>query len=309
MQSGESKKPTIGFLVPTTREIWKDWIDAFEQKLKERGWAKGDLAIDYQEAQGLEKNYAKHAKSFVDRRVDVIVTGGTQPTIACKKAAAARKPPIPVVFATAGDPIDTKLVPSFSAPGNLTGLSNQQTNLVIKRLDLLRLLVGKASVGLVGNDKALNVQLEMKIAQQVAPSLGLKVVRAPIRKKEDIAPVIRKLKGKVKGLLVCTDPLLTTHADELNHEAARAKLPTVHAFREYLDHGGCISFGPNFVDLFKRAAEFVDQILRGSHGKNMANIPVEQPNNLEGRINLPAFKAINFAVPEPLLSFKPHDAP
>ena len=291
-------------MVPTTLDIWSDWTKAFEKRLSELGWTEDKIEINYQQAEGLEKNYTKHAKYFVGLPVDVVVTGGTQATFACKKAAAARKPSIPVVFATAGDPIDTKLVPTFSAPGNLTGISNQQTNLVIKRLDYLRQLLGNARIALVGNDRSPNVRLEMKIAKQIAPALGLKVIVAPIHKQRDISSVIKRLKGKVDGLLVCTDPLITTHAAQLNEEAMRANLPTMHAFAEYVyKYGGCISYGPHFADLFASAAELVNTILSGRHGINMTNVPVQQPNNFECAISWPfSFKKMGITVPPSLLA-------
>jgi putative ABC transport system substrate-binding protein len=304
MPSHNSTMPTIGFLGACNLEMWRGWVDAFEKQLATHGWIKGStVKIDYLWAEGLEKNYTKLAKELVQRKVDIIVTGGTQATFACKKAAASTNPPVPVVFATAGNPVDTKLVANFSQPGNLTGLSNQQINLVIKRLDYLRQLVGKAHIGLIGNDKSPNVALEMKIAQQVAPTFGLKVSKRVIRQQKDIARVIKELTGKVKGLLVCTDPLITTHAAELNDAAIRAKLPTVHAFREYLDHGGCISYGPHFADLFAGAADMVDTILRGqAAGKNTIDIPIQQPNNFEGCIHLGRFRTMGVTVPPSLLA-------
>jgi putative tryptophan/tyrosine transport system substrate-binding protein len=272
-----SRRPTIGFLCPCTLDIWRPWIDAFENQLDTHGWTKGKTVdIDYEEAKGLEKNYKKYAKEFVNRKVNVIVTGGTQSTMACKRAAAKVRPPIPVVFGTAGSPLDTKLVSSYNQPGNLTGMANQQTNLVIERLDILRRaldsLPGKHYVGLVGNDKSPNVKLEMKIAEFVAPTLGLKLRKGYIRKQQKIVPVIRRLKGQnVKALLVCTDPLITTYAADLNAEATKAGMITMHAFLEYLNHGGHISYGPKFVELFRSAADMVDRILRG---EAVGNIPV-----------------------------------
>jgi putative tryptophan/tyrosine transport system substrate-binding protein len=301
MQSPQSGNPKIGFLGAVTEEMWKDWVYAFERQLGTLGWTKGStVEIDYKWAQGDAKNYKKIAKDFVDKKVDVIVTGGTQATLACKTAAA--KSSIPVVFATAGDPINSKLVPTFHHPGKVTGVSNQQTNLVIKRLDLLRHLIGKGRIGIIGNDKSPNVKLEMKLAQQIAPTHGLTVTKGVIHKKSDIARVIKKMKDKkVKALLVCTDPLITTHADALNAEAMKAKLPTVHAFREYLDHGGCLSYGPHFPTLFERAADHVDKILRKQAGDSMSKSPVHQPDNFEGVINLEVLEEMGVEVPQSLL--------
>lgn len=306
-----STMPTVGFLCPCTLELWKPWIDAFETQLGTHGWTKGTIDIDYQEASGLKENYITSAKYFVSRKVDVIVTGGTQATLACKEAAAKAKPSIPVVFGTAGDPVDTKLVPSYVQPGNLTGMSNQQTNLVIKRLDLVRLLLkfstgkNKNRVGLVGNDQSPNVKLEMKIAKLVAPTLGLKLREGHIRKQKDIGPVIKGLKGKVDFLLVCTDPLITTNAIALNAEAAKASLPTMHAFKEYLQWGGFVSHGPKFEELFRNAADMVDKILRGQAGLNMSNIPVGMTEDFETLINLGPlgpFPSLGLTVPPSMLT-------
>jgi putative tryptophan/tyrosine transport system substrate-binding protein len=273
----------VGFLGACNSTIWGAWVTAFENQLTADNWTiNGDIFIHYKWANGLEKNYIKLAKHFVKKKVDVIVTGGTLCTKHCKDEAGRAKPPIPVVFATAGDPIDTNLVTSFSSPGNVTGVTNQQTNLVIKRLDMLRQFSGQPNaVGLIGNDKSPNVKLEMKIAEQVAPAFGLKVRKGLIRKPQDIGPVIGDLKGKVKGLLVCTDPLITTYAVQLNKAANKAGLPTVHAFKEYLSYGGTISYGPKFNELFENAAEMVTAILRGNAGANMANNPVRQLDDFE----------------------------
>jgi putative tryptophan/tyrosine transport system substrate-binding protein len=295
-------KKTIGFLGACNLDMWGDWLAAFQKQLATDGWTSDNCEIICRWADGLEKNYTEYAKFFVGRKVDVIVTGGTQCTTICKKFAAKANPPIPVVFATAGDPIDTKLVSSFSAPGNLTGMCNQQTNLVIKRLDILRLLAGKAPIGLIGNDKSANVKLEMKVAKLVAPTFGLKILERHIRRQKDIAPVIKSLKGKVKALFVCTDPLITTCANEVNTAANDAELATLHAFREYLKHGGLMSYGPKFVELFQNAATLVNMILRGQAGPNMAYAPVSQTNDFEYVINLPVFQKIGLAVPQSLLA-------
>jgi ABC-type uncharacterized transport system substrate-binding protein len=144
-------------------------------------------------------------------------------------------------------------------------------------------------VGLIGNDKSPNVKLEMKIAESVAPTLGLKLRKGRIRKQKDIAPVIKGLKGKVRALYVCTDPLITTHAIELNAEATKAGLPTMHAFKEYLQWGGFMSYGPKFVELFQNTADMVDKILSPTAGRarrNMPNIPVGMTSDFEGVINI-----------------------
>jgi putative ABC transport system substrate-binding protein len=135
--------------------------------------------------------------------------------------------------------------------------------------------------------------------------LGLKLREGHIRKQKDIGRVIRGLKGKVEFLLVCTDPLITTNAYELNAEAANARLPTMHAFKEYLQWGGFVSHGPKFEELFQNTADMVDKILRGQAGPNMSNIPVGMTEDFESMINLGPhgpFPSLGLTVPPSMLT-------
>jgi putative ABC transport system substrate-binding protein len=251
------KLPTIGFLGATTPTVWSAFVTAFLQRLGELGWVDGrNIAIEYRWAEGRADRYAELAAEFIRLKVDIIVTSGTGPVIAVKKATSE----IPIVFAAAGDPVGTGLVASLARPGgNLTGLSNQQTDLAGHRLELLREVVpGLRRVAVMGNVNTPNVTLEMNEVQVVASRFGLEVVTLKIRKTEDIIPGIEGLKGRVDALYVCTDPLLTTHGTRINTFAIDEKLPTMYAFREYVQAGGLMSYGPNFPDLFRRAGNFVD---------------------------------------------------
>ena len=186
---------------------------------------------------------------------------------------------IPIVFAAAGDPVGTGLVGSLARPGhNVTGLSNQQTDLAGNQLQLLGEVVpGLRRVAVMGNVDTPNVPLEMDEVRAAAAKLGLEVSAVAIRKMEDIVPGIEALKGRVDGLYVCTDPLITAHRIRINTFALSEKLPTMYAFREYVQAGGLMSYGPNFPDLFRRAGDFVDKIL----GTKPGDIPVEQPVKLD----------------------------
>jgi putative ABC transport system substrate-binding protein len=291
------KLPTIGFLGATTETVWSPFTKAFLQRLRELGWIDGrNVAIEYRWAEGRAHRYAEFAAEFVRLKVNVIVTSGTGPAIAAKKATSE----IPIVFAAAGDPVGTGLVDSLSRPGaNVTGLSNQQTDLASNRLALLREVAPHIRrVAVLGNIGVANVKLEMDAVQAAAPQLGLDVVTLSVRTADDIAPGLETLKGRVDALYVCTDPLLTTHRVRINTFAIGEKLPTMYAFREYVVAGGLMSYGPNFPDLFRRAGDHVDKILRGT---KPADIPVEQPVKFDHIINLTTGKALGLSIPESFL--------
>jgi putative ABC transport system substrate-binding protein len=291
------KVPIIGFLGATTPSVWSAFVAAFLQRLRELGWVDGrNIAIEYRWAEGREERYAEFAAEFVRLNVSVIVTSGTAPVIAVKKATSA----IPIVFAAAGDPVGTGLVASLPRPGgNVTGLSNQQTDLAGNRLELLREVVpGLRRVAVMGNINTPNVKLEADAVQEAASKFGLEVVKVEISTTADIVPAMESLKGRVDALYVCTDPLLTTHRVSINTFAVSEKLPTMYAFREYVQAGGLMSYGPNFPDLFRRSGDFVDKILRGA---KPAEIPVEQPVKFDLIINLSTAKALGLKIPEAFL--------
>lgn len=291
------KLPTIGFLGATTPSAWSEFVDAFLQRLRELDWIDGrNIAIAYRWAEGREDRYAEFAAEFVRLNVDVIVTAGTAAVIAAKKATSM----IPIVFAAAGDPVGTGLVASLARPGgNVTGLSVEQTDLAGYRLQLLHEVVPAIRrVAVMGNVDSPNVVLEMNAIQAAAPKLGLETLRLEVRTAEDITPGIMSLKGKADGLYVCTDPLMTTNRVSISTLAIGAKLPTMIAFRAFAQAGSLMSYGANFPDLFRRAGDFVDKILRGT---TPADIPVEQPVKFDFVINLTTAKALGLTIAEPFL--------
>ena len=245
------KSPTIGFLGATTPTIWSPFVGAFLQRLRELGWIDGrDIALEYRWAEGRDDRYAAFAAEFVQRRVEVIVTAGTTATMSVKKATST----IPIVFASAGDPVGTGLVASLARPGgNVTGLSNMQTDLGGLRLELLREVVPALNrVAVLGNANSPLIRLEMERVQAAAIQLGLDAFRLEVMKAEDIIPSIEAAKGAADALYVCSDPFLTTQRVRINTLAASARLPTMHAFREHVLAGGLMSYGPNLPDLFRR---------------------------------------------------------
>jgi len=280
---------TVGFLIATSADLWKPYTGAFEAQLRSHLKIGEDFKIEYHAADGLQKRYREIAKDFANPKrtkpIDIIVTGGTGAVLACKKETSK----IPIVFATAGDPVNSGLVAS-KPTGNLTGISNQQTNLVIKRLNYLRDnlatdLGKKLHLSAIGNDSVPNVQLEKKIVADVARDLDLKFSTSPpLKTPDDIEPVIKKLVRRgVNTLFICTDPLITTNAERINKLALDNKLSTMHAFRMNYGKQGLMFYGPCFPDMFKRAADFAYDIL--GRAKRPADIPVEEACTFEFESN------------------------
>jgi putative tryptophan/tyrosine transport system substrate-binding protein len=285
---------TIGFLGATKHSAWSGFIPPFEQRLRDLGWIDGhNLEIDYRWADGQADRYEKIAKAFVDRDVDVIVTAGTPAVAAAKKVTKA----IPIVFSTAGDPVRTGLVHSLARPGgNVTGLSNGQTDLAGKRLGLLHEAIpGLHQLAILGNGASQNVQLEMDAVQKAARRLKIDTMTLDVRKEPQLAPAIKGLEGKADALYVCTDPFVTHHRISINTLAAGAGLPTMHAFRHHAEDGGLMSYGPDFRDLFGQAADLVDKVLRGT---KPADIPVKLEKKCELVLNLNTARALGLNIPK-----------
>jgi ABC-type uncharacterized transport system substrate-binding protein len=291
-------RPTIGFLGANTALSDSPWITAFVQRLLQLGWSEGrNIAIEVRWAEGRAERAAEIAAEFVRLKVDVIVTEGTPQVIAAKHATSV----VPIVFAAAGDPVGAGLVTSLARPGgNVTGLSLQSADLAGKRLGLLREAVpGRRRVAIMGNIGNPFSVLEIGEAQAAARTLGLDVPTFEIRRAEEIAPAFEALKGRAEALYVCSDPLVVAHRIRINALAQDARLPTMHGVRELVAAGGLMSYGANFPDLYRRAADYVDKILRGT---NPADIPVEQPTRFDLVVNLTTAKALGLAIPATLLA-------
>jgi putative ABC transport system substrate-binding protein len=293
-----AKLPTIGFLGANNASFERGSTDAFVQRLRELGWIDNrTVAIEYRWAEGREARFAEIATEFVRLKVDVIFTYATPSSIAAKRATAV----IPIVFAAAGDPVGSGIVASLARPGgNITGLSIQQTDLASKRLEILReLLPGLRTLAILVDTGASNSDLERGEAQTAANALGLATLISEVRRVDDIAPAFDALKGRAEALYVCGSPLLTTNRIRVNNLALGVRLPTMHGFREYVVAGGLTSYGPNFPSLFRRAADYVDKILRGA---KPSDLPVEQPTKFDFIINLTTAKILGLEISPTLLT-------
>jgi putative ABC transport system substrate-binding protein len=267
------------------------------QRLRELGWIEGrTVTIEYRWAEGRRERFAEIADDFVRLKVAVIITHATEPVVVAKQATSV----IPIVFATAGDPVGNGLVASLARPGgNVTGLSNQGTDIAPKRLELLREIVPSLRrLAIMGNPGNPGILLELREVQTAARTLGLEVATLEIRRAEDIVSGFPTL-GRVDALYLAADPLAAVNRIRINTLALGARLPTMHSFREYVEAGGLISYGPNLEDMFRRSADFVDKILRGA---KPGDIPVEQPTKFDLVINLITAKALGLELPPTLLA-------
>jgi ABC-type uncharacterized transport system substrate-binding protein len=291
------KLPVIGFLVAGTPSSHGQLVVGFQQRLRELGWIEGrNIILEVRWAEGRSERFIEIADEFVRLKVDVIVTAGGA-VLAAKQATSV----IPIVFAAAADPVGAGLVASLARPGgNVTGLSIQNTDSIGKRLELLREVVaGLRRFALLGNVAYSATVLEMREIQATASALGLEVATFEVRQAEDIAPAFEALKNPVEALYVCSDPLMFTNRIRINTLALTARLPTIYGFRELVEAGGLMSYGPSFPDLYRRSANIADKILRGA---KPADIPVEQPTKFDLIVNLLTARALRLTVPPTLLA-------
>jgi len=294
-QSG--KLPTIGFLGGATPSAWSPWTAAFARRLPELGWIDGrTVAIEYRWAEGHSERMSEIATEFVLLNVGVIVTAGTEAVLAARQATSA----IPIVFGTASDPVGTGLVTSLARPGgNVTGLSNQSAELAGKRLELLReVLPGLRRLAIMANIGSPIGVLEMSDVKAAARTLGIEVAPLEIRRAEDIAPAFAALKAQADVLYVVGDALTAANLTRIITFSHTARLPTIFNARDFVQAGGLMSYAPNYPAQFRRAAELVDKILRGT---KPGDIPVEQPTEFELVLNLTTAKALGLTIPESFL--------
>jgi putative ABC transport system substrate-binding protein len=292
------KLPTIGFLGSTTPAAQSQLTAAFVQRLRELGWIEGQtVTIEYRWAEGRSERFAEFAADFVRLKVDVILTHNTPPVLAAKQATSV----IPIVFATAADPVGTGVVASLARPGgNVTGLSSQTPDVAGKRIELLREVVpGLRRLAILANPDNSYVALELHEAQAAARMLGLEVDLFEIRRAENIAPAFETVKGRAEALYVMPDPVMFIHRLRINTLALGARLPTMHSLREYVEASGLISYGPSWSDQWRRAADYIDKILRGA---KPADLPVQQPTKFDLIINLTTAQALGLTVPPTLLA-------
>ena len=292
----QRRLPTIGILGSASAIAMGPWVAACVQRLRELGWIEGRTGnIEIRWADGRPERIAEIAAEFERLHVDVIITTGTAISIIKQTSST-----IPLVFAIANDPLGAGLVASLARPGgHITGLSQLAADLGGKRVELIREIIPTmkrlAILGDAGNQA---VVPEMRQVQEAARMLGLQDELLDVRRAEEIGPALEALKGKADALYVQSGPLMNTNRVKISTLALAARLPTMSGIRDYVDAGSLVSYGPNFPDMFRRAAEIADKILRGA---NPGDVPVEQAAKFDLILNLTTAKALGLKIPESFL--------
>jgi ABC-type uncharacterized transport system substrate-binding protein len=291
------KLPTIGLFAPSTRAAHGPWFAALVQRLNELGWIEGrTVAIEQRYADGHADRYDEIAAEFVRLNVDLIVTTGpaAQQT---RKATSI----IPIVLPLSGDPVAVGLAASLARPGgNVTGLSLMMPDLAGKRFELLREVVPNIRrLAIMVNPGFRDVVLEANEVQSLAQPLGIEVDTLKISRPEEVMPALEPLKDHPPdALYVPSDATFNSNRIPIDTFALNARLPSMHGFQEFVEAGGLMCYAPNYTSMFRRAAEYVDKILRGA---KPADLPFEQPTKFDLVINLKTAKAIGVKIPESLV--------
>jgi putative tryptophan/tyrosine transport system substrate-binding protein len=293
-----AKLPTVGFLGTSTSAAWTPWLAAFAQRLRELGWIEGrTVALETRWAEGNPGRFESIAAEFVGLKVDVIVTSGAGVPAARQMTSA-----IPIVFMLATDPVGTGLVASLARPGgNVTGLSNQSRELAGKRLELLREVIpGLRNLAvLVNMANAPAGSAELAAVEAAARTLDVEIAALKVRTPAEIEPALKTLNGRAGAVYVVQDPLFIANRDLISASTLSKRLPTMNAAREFVEAGGLMSYGANFPDMFRRAADYVDKILRGA---KPGELPIEQPTKFDLILNQTTAKALGLRLSPTLIA-------
>jgi putative ABC transport system substrate-binding protein len=288
----------IGFLGNSTAALEANLTGPFRDELRTLGYQEErNIHIEYRWAEGRYERLPRLVAELLAAKVEVIVTAGTPATLAVKRATTT----VPLVMVAVGDPVGTGIIPSLARPGgNITGLSSIAPDLEGKRLELLRELVpGLAHVGVFWNPSNAFHAVSMKQARAAAGALKIKLLLLSVKKAEDLdAAFAELLKQKPEALLIFADRVFLHNRRPIVDFATRQRLPSVNAYREVVEAGGLLSFGPSYEDMHRRAADYVDKILKGT---KPGDLPVELPRKFILRVNLKAAKAIGLKIPESFL--------
>jgi ABC-type uncharacterized transport system substrate-binding protein len=294
-----TKIPRIGLLLTGTLSSSSYSLEAFRNGLRDLGYVEGkNILVEYRYAEGKPDRLPSLAAELVRLKVDVIVTTGTPPSQAAKTATTT----IPIVMALISDPVGAGLVASLARPGgNITGLSSVSQDLSGKRLELLKEAIPKVSrVGVLYDPNDPAKVAEFKEIEVAARPLGVHLQSLEVRSLDELESAFKAAtRGKAAALLVLPTTILSTRTKQIAELSAKNRLPTMFATSQCMDAGGLMSYGPDYADLWRRAATYVDKILKGA---KPADLPVEQPMKFELVINLKTAKQIGLTIPPNVLA-------
>jgi putative ABC transport system substrate-binding protein len=289
---------TIGYLGNSSSSLESNLIAAFREGMREHGYVEGkNLVIKYQWAEGREERYASLARELVRLKPNVILTAGTPGTLAAMKATQS----IPIVAASLGDPVGARLVSSLAKPGgNVTGLSTLGPELEGKRLELFKQAVPKlARVTALLNPANPFTPLAWKATRAAAETLGMKLEALEIRNPDELRAAFAALSmSRPDGVIVVPDRILLAYRAPILEFVARNGIPGMFSFHEFAQEGGLMAYGPDYTDVFRRAATYVHKILNGA---KPADLPIEEPTKFELVINMKTARQLGLTIPQSLL--------
>jgi putative ABC transport system substrate-binding protein len=292
------KVPRIGFLSAVSPSTISARLDAFRQGLRELGFVEGkNIVIEWRSAEGKSDRLPGLAAELVRLKVDLVVSGGVATTRAAKQATVT----IPIVMASDDDPVGSGFAASLARPGgNITGLSTLSPEISGKQLELLKEIVPKLSrVGVFGDVTRPGIPQALREINVAADALGVQVQYLELREPKDIETAFRAAsKEHADAVLVLGSPVLLSQRRQIAYVAAKSRLPAIYPRPEFVEDGGLMSYGVNINDLFRRAATYVDKILKGT---KPADLSVEQPTKYELVINLKTAKQIGLTIPQSVL--------
>lgn len=293
------KTPRIGFLIASSPSPASPRVEAFRQGLRELGYVEGkDIVVEYRHGEGKPDRLPALAADLVRLKVEIIVTGGTSPATAAKEATVT----IPIVMTQDIDPVGNGFVASLARPGgNITGLSNFSPELSGKRIELIKEIVPRISRLAVLGGLTLSANAQgLKEVELAAGAFGVQLQYLGVRDLTDVESAFRAAsKGRADAVLAMPSAVLISHRRQTADFAAKNRLPAIYYATEFVEDGGLMSYAPNFADLSRRAATYVDKILKGA---NPAELPVEQPTKFELVINLKTAKQIGLTIPPNVLA-------
>jgi len=297
--SAQPKISRVGFMGNSTAALEANLVGAFRDGLHELGYEEGrNIIIEYRWADGKYERFPALVAELIAAKVDVIVTAGTPAALAVKKATTT----VPLVMVAVGDPVGTGLVPSLARPGgNLTGLSSIAPDLEGKRLDILREVVPTLShVAILFNSLNPFHVASMRQAHAAAQAMGIKLQQHDIRKSEDLDGAFAAIRNeRPDALLILADRVFLHNRQRMMDFTEEQHLPNINAYTELVEAGGLMSYGPSYEDMHKRAAIYVDKIIKGA---KPADLPIEQPSKFTFNINLKVAKALGLSVPSSLVT-------
>ena len=292
------KVPRIGILPPGPISERVHLWDAFRQGLRELGYVEGqNITLVFPSGEVKPERLPHLAAELVSLKVDVIVAAATVAVQAAKEATKT----IPIVTPITTDPVETRLVASLARPGgNITGLSYMSSDLSGKRLDLLKEVVPKVSrIAVLSSPSSATTPPQMRETEAAARSLGVQLQPLEVRGPDDFERAFQvATKERAGALITLDDAFVFTHRTRVVKLAATSRLPAIYGFKEFVDAGGLMSYATNLADMYRRAATYVDKILKGT---NPADLPVEQPKKFEFIVNLKAAKQIGLTIPPNVL--------